>query len=233
MKPSKVLRWLLVCYLVLTAACARSVPSGGGAPEGPDAGAKTAKASSDPRGALAESLNSMLAAKSYRARVVSSSPQGATNIVAEFVAPDRFHLTTDLQIPGQGNTKHETIVVGKDTYVKMGNTPWRKFPVNLGDMISKFRDPKVVAELSKGADVKFIGADTLDGTPTFIYQYTFNSAENKDFKGTSKTWVGVTDNLPRKTETEGEMNLGGKPVMTKTTISYSDFGSDIKIEPPM
>ena len=233
MNLSNVCSFLLVCCLALTAACSRTVPSGGGPAESPAAGANTAKASSDPRGALAESLNSMLAAKSYRAHVVSSSSRGATNVTAEFVAPDRFHLTTDLQMPGQGKTTHETIVVGKDTYVKMGNTPWRKFPVNLGDMISQFRDPKVVAELGKNADVKFIGAETLDGTPTFIYQYTFNLPQNKDFKGTSKTWVGMSDNLPRKTETEGEMNLMGKPVMTKTTITYSDFGSDIKIEPPM
>ena len=233
MNLSKVWICLLAGCLAMIAACSRTVPSGGGSAETPVADTKTAKASSDPRGALAESLNSMLAAKSYRARVVSSSSQGATNVVAEFVAPDRFHLTTNLEVPGQGNTTHETIVVGKDTYVKMGNTPWRKFPANLGDMISKFRDPKMLAELSKGADVKFIGAETLDGSPTFIYQYTFTSPENKDFKGSSKTWVGMSDNLPRKTETEGEMNLDGKPVITKTTITYSDFGSDIKIEPPM
>src|SRR5687768_4409519 len=226
-------KYLLVCCLALTAACSRTVPSGGGAAETPGADTKTAKASSDPRGALAESLNSMLAAKSYRARVVSSSPQGATNVVAEFVAPDRFHLTTELERPNHGSSTLETIVVGKDTYVKMDTEPWRKFPANLGDMISKFRDPKVVAELSKGADVKFIGTETLDGMPTFIYQYSFNSPEYKDFKGSTKTWVAASDNLPRKTETEGEMNVNGKPVMTKTTITYSDFGADIKIDPPI
>jgi hypothetical protein len=190
-------------------------------------------ASTDPRGDLTKAMSAMLAAKSYRARMVSSSSNGTNSTtVIEFVAPDRFHMTTESDVPSRGPMKRETLVVGNETWMKMGDSPWQKFPVNMGELITQFRDPKVIDELTKGADVKFIGPDVVDGAPTMVYQYTLNEPQEKGFKSTAKTWVGVTDNLPRKTESEGEMNIMGKQVNTKTNVTYSDYGADIKIDRP-
>ena len=109
---------------------------------------------------------------------------------------------------------------------------WRKFPVDVGQIIAQFRDPKVLDELAQSADVKFIGPDAVGGAPALVYEYTVKGELGKSIKNTAKTWIGVADSLPRKTETEGELEFMGKPLKTKTSITYSDYNADIKIEPP-
>jgi hypothetical protein len=103
----------------------------------------------------------------------------------------------------------------------------------MGELIAQFRDPKVIDELTKGADIKFVSTDTLDGAPMRVYQYSVSDPQGKGFKVTSKTWVNSTDNLPRKTESEGEMEIMGKQVKTKTTVTYYAYGADIRIAPSM
>ena len=39
--------------------------------------------------------------------------------------------------------------------------------------------------------------------------------------------------LPRKTESEGDLNLGGKQIHTKSVITYYDYEADIKIDKPL
>jgi hypothetical protein len=41
-------------------------------------------------------------------------------------------------------------------------------------------------------------------------------------------WVGLADSLPRKMEVEGEFNK----MKSRSTVTYYDYGGDIKIEPP-
>jgi hypothetical protein len=140
-------------------------------------------------------------------------------MIMEFVAPDRYHLTRESDLGGKGISKQDIIIIGDDTFMKTGDTPWRKFPMNMGELITQFRDPKVIDELSKGSEIKFIGPDLLDGSPTLVYQYSINLGQNKELKSMAKTWVGVIDSLPRKTESESDSNILGKPVHTKTTIT--------------
>ena len=123
----------------------------------------------------------------------------------------------------------EYVIVGGATYFKMPNGAWSKSPIDGGEMIKAFRDPKMLDELAKTADVKFVGADTLDGAPMLVYQYTQNNPMGMKLKSTARTWLSVADGLPRKTETEGEFN-GTK---SKTLITMSDYNADIKIEAPL
>jgi hypothetical protein len=221
---------LSCCVLLFAAACKNS-SLGGGTGTSP---AQPNTAGTDPRGELIRAQNAMLAAKSYRARLVGSSSRGTNStMLIEFVAPDRFHMTREDELSSQGSIKSETISLGQETYVKRGDDPWQKFPANVGGLMALFRDPKVIEELSRSAEVKFVGPDTLDGAPAMIYQSTFNAPEGKSYKTTTKTWIRVADNLPIKTESEGEMDVKGKPVSSKTTMTYYDYGADIKIERPM
>ena len=55
----------------------------------------------------------------------------------------------------------------------------------------------------------------------------------KGIKNTAKTWIGAADSLPRKSETEGELEYMGQPLKTKTTITYTDYNADIQIAPPV
>ena len=206
-------------------ACSRVIP----------AGIHTSTSNAlDARDGLTKAMQSMLAAKSYRARVESTTSTGTTSTTTiEFVAPDRFHLTREASTPGHAATQQETIVVGDDTWMKMGNAPWQKFPANLGDAIKQFRDPEVINEIARSVDVKVIGTEVVDGMQATIYQYTVGNSDNKDFHIKAKTWVASVDGLPRKTESEGDVNLGGRQIHTKSIITYYDYQADIKIDKPL
>jgi len=218
-------RFLFCCAILSSVACHGALPVGLHT---------SASDTSDAQASLTKAMQSMLAAKSYRARVESTTSSGTSSkTTIEFVAPDHFHLTRETTIPGHAATKQETIVAGDETWVKMGDVPWQRFPANLGDTIKQFRNPDVVDQIAKSIDVKVIGSDVLDGTATTIYQYTLGSTDNKDFNISAKTWVAAGDGLPRKTESEGDLSLGGRQIHTKSIITYYDYGADIKIDKPL
>jgi hypothetical protein len=223
--------------LLLAAAACSSSPStngGGAAATSPNSGHTTTSAgvisaSDKPLDVMTRATRAQLDAKSYRANITNSLTSGATNtIVIEFVAPDRYHMSTHSQAGGRDTTL-EYVIVGKDTFVRMNGAEWRRFPVDMSQMISAIRDPKMLDELAKASDVKFVGPDTLDGSPMLVYEYTLDNAFGSKVKSHAKTWVAVADGLPRRSESEGE--FGG--VKTKTEMTISDYNSDIKIEPPI
>ena len=227
----------LLCGLLLAAvACSKTQPennANGGGASSTTTTTSTAVGGANPRAELTAAVRAQLGAQSYRAQMQSSTSNGMTSTtVIEYVAPDRYHMTQDAQLPGGNTFKQETLIVGKDTWMRRQGGAWQKFPVDVGQIVAQFRDPKMLDELAKSSDIKFVGPDTVDGAPALVYEYTLTGELAKNFKGTARTWIGATDNLPRKTESEGEMEFMGKPLKTKTTITYSDYNASIQIEPP-
>jgi hypothetical protein len=229
---------LAVCSLLLaSAACSpgsgggATVVNGGGSTGGGTTAAPAAviNASDKPLDVMTRATRAQLDAKSYRANITNTLTSGAANtIVIEYAAPDRYHMSS--RVPGNGgDTTLEYVIVGKDTFMRMNGGAWKRFPVDMSQMISAIRDPKMLDELAKASDVKFVGADTLDGAPMLVYEYTLDNAFGSKVKTHAKTWVAVADGLPRKSESEGEFN----GVKTKTAMTVSDYNSDIKIEPPI
>lgn len=180
----------------------------------------TITASANPLDDLTRTTRAMLDANSYRARMESSYEGTNRTTTFEYVAPDRYHID---------NGGFEMIIIGEQTFQKPPGGRWQKFPVNMSEMINAFRDPKVLEEIKKSTDVKFLGLETLDGTPTLTYQYKQDKAFGTNIKTDSKIWVSAVDGLPRRMEVEGDMNAK----KTKTVITYSDFNGEVKIEPPM
>ncbi|HEV7903925.1 MAG TPA: hypothetical protein VGO96_08800 [Pyrinomonadaceae bacterium] len=230
--------------LVLAAAACASRPSGesgaaNNAPASSDnraggggGGSRAVAAISEsdkPLDAMTRAMRAQLDAKSYRAHVTSTTPDGSNNaMLIEYVAPDRYRMTNDMQVGGKG-MRQEFVIVGGATYIKAPNSSWVKSPVDASGFVKAFRDPKMLDELAKTADVKFVGADTIDGAPMLVYQYTQNNPMGMNLKSTSKTWLSVADGLPRKTEMDGEFQ--GKK--TKTLVTITDYNTDIKIESPI
>ena len=174
--------------------------------------------SMSPSDALAQAMRTQLAAKSYRVRIssVSMSPQGDT--VVEYVAPDRIHMTNPLS---------EMIAVGSQTYTRQGQGPWQKAPFDAGEIARNLRDPKLVDQLATNYDIKFVGQETMDGAPMLVYEYAPKSTSPSRQEGKTKVWISAEDSLPRKVETQGVTNDN------VTTIIFSDYNSDIKIELPV
>ena len=231
----------LLCLLLLTCAACASRPAGDNGAGGPAAsngstsgGATTAAAAisenDKPLDAMTRAMRAQLDAKSYRARVKTTLADGAASeMLIEYSAPDSYRMTRPAQGGAGDNAGMEFVIVGGATYIKTPNAGWVKSPIDAGEMIKGFRDPKMLDELTKTADVKFIGPDTLDGAPMLVYQYTQTNPMGMNVKNTAKTWLSVADGLPRKTESEGEFQ--GKK--TKTLITMSDYNADIRIESPV
>jgi outer membrane lipoprotein-sorting protein len=211
------LKIFLLCALMFVAAC--GIHDGGHSTNSGGSGSATPAATdANPTDAMAASIKAQFDAKSYRIRIESLSENYTTT--AEYVAPDRFHMAAPM---------NETIIVGADTYVKPPTGRWQKLPINANQMISMFRDPKLVEELRNNTSVKFLGTDSLEGMPVKIYEYTVKNAFGTNMESTSKAWIAASDNLPRKMEIEA--NVNGKP--SKMRITYYDYNADIKIVPPM
>ena len=207
----------LFALLSICAACSNPPASTGGASTA-GGGAAAVAPSQSPQDMLTKSMEAQLNAKSLRANMTSTSSQGTYTATLEYASPDRYRL-----VSSQG----EMVVVGNDAYMKAGGR-WVKSPVNAGQLISQFRDPKMVEELRRKTDVKYVGTETLDGQSMFVYEYTLDEVAGKGAKARAKTWISPADMLPRKTEVDGE--TGG--IKSHTTITFSDYNSDIKIEPP-
>jgi hypothetical protein len=181
--------------------------------------ANTATASANPQDDLITATKAQFDAKSFRARMVMSLSDGRTSSrLGEFVAPNRFHMVTD---------HDEAIVVGDATYRREPGKPWQRLPIDVGQIVADFRNSSAIDELRK-ADVKFVGAEVLDGVSTLVYQFTTTNTLGMNVTSVCKTWVGAADHLPRKIEVEADFNS----TKAKTTNTYYDYDADIRIEPP-
>jgi hypothetical protein len=201
--------------------------SGGGGSSSSSAGAGAAAISADdkPHDVMMKAVRAQLDARSYRAHVTTSMGGGPENkMVIEYVAPDRYRMVGEMQ-----GGKQEFVIAGGAAYIKGPNGQWVKSPVNVADIVKQFRDPKVLEDMAKTTDIKLVGPDTVDGTPALVYEYTQNNVMGMNMKSTARTWLAVSDGMPRKTEAEGEYD--GKK--TKTLVTMSDYNSDIKIEAPL
>ena len=224
----------VLCGLLVAGAGCSSLSTGN---RNSSSSTKTAPlaASADPRADITKAMRASFEAKSYRSRIVSNSSSGSNRtMTAEFVSPDRMRITTAMDMPGRGTVKSERIIIGKEDYVKMGDGPWQKNPMGMGDMLSQLRDPKLVDAIAEKAEVKYLGTDTLNGAPMLIYQYTIKDLLGPGKDGVTKEWIGATDSLLHQTESESNFDpLGtGKMIHSKTTVTFYDYDADIKIEPP-
>ncbi len=194
-------------------------------------------ASSDPRADVINAMRKNLEAKSYRMRSVTASTSGFnSSMTIEFVAPDRMHAFTETNMPGQAAARREIIYIGKVSYVKAGDAPWQKDDMGMGDLIAQMRaDPKLIDELANEVEVKYLGADTLDGVPMLMYQYSPENSDDKSKDIVSKVWIGATDNQQHQRESENDYESypPGKTYHTKNTTTFYDYNADIKIEPPI
>ena len=214
---------VLCCLLLAVAACSSL--------------SKTAPmtASADARADVTKAMRASLAAKTYRSRIVTSSSSGSNRIMtAEVVAPDRMHMTMEMDMPGRGTVKNETIVIGRETFVKAGDAPWQKNPMGMGDLLAQFRDPKAIDAIAEKAEVKYLGTDSLNGAPMLVYQYTMKDLLGPGKDGVSKVWIGATDSLQHQVESESDVDPlnTGKMIHSKVTATFYDYDADIKIEAP-
>lgn len=165
----------------------------------------------DARSSVMAAQRAQLDQKSYHidSTIESGIPPKRTTAVVEVVAPDRFRMV-------QGN--RETLVVGKETFVRVGGK-WTRSPVNLAGLIAQFRNPKSLEALSNEASKGFAvaGSESVNGTLADIYTYV------SDFAGVHsdiKLWVSRSSHLPVKQEIVSSGKFG--TVKTSQVLRYVD-----------
>ncbi len=173
--------------------------------------------SASPLDALSRAFRSFAGAKSFRAKITTTSGStGGQDIQLDVVMPDRFHMTSK---------QVEAIIIGPTFYLKTG-TQWLKTAAPKGLDFSFADVKKIQDELGATTESKLLGPELLDGTPTLVYQYTTTIKTPTPTTSTSKVWVAVADGLPRKMEVVAKSG-------TKTTIIYYDYNANITIDPPI
>lgn len=195
--------------------------------------------SSDPREDLKKAFTAQLAATSFRYRLEFSSASGG-HTEAEFVAPDRYHVSVIQQLAPGRDIRQEMIIIGKNSFMKIADMPWRKdtdsgqttMAKTIASTAQQFCGEDVNQRMMKYEDIKFVGPNVLDGQPVLVYQFRLRGARGQT---PGKIWISANDSLPRKIEHEG----GPAPVPNadgsnnKLTVTYYDYNTNIKIEPPI
>lgn len=196
---------------------------------------------SSPRLALLAAMQAKSNAKSYRLKEVQSGgdkSSGFTTVTTtEFVAPDKSHNRAETQFNGTSSVG-ETILIGETAYLKMPGQEWQKKQIAPGRGKTEFarlRHELLIESLTraKDIDVKLIGKEELNGSTMSIYQYSFVASPEVPIRIQAKIWVGEQEGLPYQIETGARVNHKGLKFNFKTTTTYSDYNSDIKIEAPL
>lgn len=216
---------LLAGLLALTNACKSAAP-----PETPTQGpaavlnnsqeqtAAINAAQANPANGLVTSFEKALAARSFRAQLEATAEGRVSQVTYEFVAPDRFRMR---------NGPTEMLLVGEAAYLKTLGS-WQKVATGIEAQVKAIHDPQIVEKVKQATNVKFVQPDTLNGQPMLVYEYTSTNLLGVEGNTFSRTWVGMFDGLPYKSEFEGMIGS----VKTKGLMIWSDYNTDIKIEPP-
>jgi len=194
--------------------------AGSGSAETPGAASGSATRSPAPRDELTRSLRALVTVRSFRGRMSSNmlGDAGSTANI-EYEAPDRFRLVSD---------KAEVIWVGGAVYSRQQNGKWETRSSGGPNPIQSILNSDMVDQIGKQGEVTFIGADSVDGAPTLVYEFALANQPGGEGSGKSRVWVGTEDGLPRKVEAESVMQSR----QLRSQFVYYDYNADVKIKPP-
>jgi hypothetical protein len=179
---------------------------------------------------IANAQRAMIKQKAVRMTTSVTLPTGQAVVnLVEYLPPDRVRMS---------NNGTETIAIrGKGAWRKTATGAWQVVPGGdtLVDTLMIAFDPSNIDTTMANVQVesfKSLGADVVDGKPMRVYQYaTSMKAGDTTTSSVAKVWIGLTDSLPYKIESDiaGDASsaAGGK-----VQIVYA-YDPSIKIEPPM
>jgi hypothetical protein len=90
--------------------------------------------------------------------------------------------------------------------------------------------PNVLKFRYDGNSLKFVGPQQVAGEPTFLYQY---SVQASDMERNIRIWIGISDNLPRKTQMLTVTKESIHWVRTWQETTSCSYGVTSKIDPPI
>lgn len=161
-----------------------------------------------PKDELHQAYSRFLAAKSFRASVTDVK-KGQQLSTLEFVAPDRYRIQT-----GQGQM--EQILIGQDAYTLIdGRRMKLPMPIQIDRIVSQYRNPAALDQLSQDIEVAGLGSETVDGIVTQVYSYTLTEPARSEVK----VWVDSSTGLPLQLESSGRFMR----LKSVTRVRYYDY----------
>lgn len=159
----------------------------------------------DAHAELKAAYTKFIAAKSFRAAMTDLETGKAVNQV-EFVAPDRFAISTE------GGLRQ--VIIGRTMYLNIGG---RSMAVPLPEQIdpSQYRNQKALDELAAGIVVTRRPDSAEAGEPATVYHFV-STAEGEPVE--TLTWVSKASGLPLQIQT-----TGGKETKFRYQIRYRDY----------
>jgi outer membrane lipoprotein-sorting protein len=180
----------------------------------------------DPRDAIIQASKKFRDLPQFSAKM---DGQGANemHMKLDYVAPNRFHMYF---MENNGQVKTETVMIGNDMYVQFGGR-WQKIPGAVANnKVPNLRDYFNEEGIKNLKEVDYVGTDTIDGMPAYVYSYhSDTSVANAmtPYPYDTKIWVDKSEGLPRKIEVTYQ---GGN--LKTATIVY-DYSTSISVEPPI
>ena len=173
----------------------------------------------DPRAAVIQAMQAQLNAfKTMPYRVTTKIDSGGTQMetMAEIESPQRI-----LMVSPSGSLK----MVDGHCYEKREDDTWRDcLNPAVGEVlvttIGSMMDESVInAAIETIQTVTLVGAETVDGIPTRIYEYTYTGDQSGvQTEGTVRLWVAENNGLPIKLVTTG--TTAGYSATSTQTIEY-------------
>src|SRR3954471_20719445 len=191
MKNKLALVLILLAMFAVGCKLSSLLPGSGGGKTETGAGGGTATGGSDPRADIVAASKKLIDLKSFSAKM-DGMGQSEIKSQVDYQAPDRYHI----QYLGGTGAGMEMIVIGDQMYMKSaGSEKWSKMPGNSASSIPTLRDSFTDEGLKSLTDVKYEGADNLDGKPALVYSYK-NVTPKGGYPFTCKIWVGRDSGLP-------------------------------------
>jgi hypothetical protein len=173
-------------------------------------------AAAAPKDELHAAFGKFLQAHSFHA-TVTDIKKGEQVSAMDFVAPDRFRMTT------AGG--RQTLIIGDAMYMDTNGTLTRLPVPGVGKLTAQYRNEDFLHEVEGGMSVQSLPDETVGGEPTRVYAYTVT----KPMKSDAKTWISQKTGLPVQIESSGSF-MGHA---STTRVRYSNFDDpSIKIDAP-
>ncbi|GAC1389558.1 MAG: hypothetical protein NVSMB31_05690 [Vulcanimicrobiaceae bacterium] len=162
----------------------------------------------DPYADMTKVQKAFYAVHSFRGEI--SNPKLKKPMELEFVAPDRYHMTTPAG---------DQYIIGDTMYMHVGGMSMKLPAKSMTGMIGNIRSLAAGQNLKADYTIAYLGTTSMGGQTLRMYSYTKKS----DPSIKVKMYV-APDNLPRRNEVTGKDGLA-------TVITYKDFNAPITINP--
>ena len=172
-------------------------------------------------------------AHTCRREITGNSGPGSSGELVTEIAGDRAHMVAN-RVGGPGPRRDEIIWIGNDSYFRRDDGPWQKntnegkFPARNGGLPEDME-----MGYGSGEKLKLVRRETINGSPTFLYETEFHPVGVSDDDRTIDIWIGANDHLPRKVQMTDVGTAPRSPgIIDRETTTWS-YGPVSKIEPPM